>query len=43
MDAIMAAGDTAVNCEGDRERFSIFYVEFLEISRNNVSSHALVS
>lgn len=34
----MDANDTTVNCEGDRERFSIFYVEILEMSRDNVSS-----
>lgn len=35
---ITGVGDTAVNCEGGRKRFTIFYFEFLDMSRNNLSS-----
>lgn len=34
----MAAIGTAVNCDGDRKRFSILYFGFLEMTRNNLSS-----
>ena len=35
---VMVAIDIAVNRDGDRKRYSIFYFEFLEMTRNNLSS-----